>query len=98
MLTQFPGPVVTEAFAEVLGTDGAEEEIAATIPLVSRTPDDIAAAVVFLTSPASRWITGRNLLVAGGRTHRATISSKTRRRLRTRLKFKEKNETQPISG
>ena len=67
-----PGPVVTEAFAEVLGADGAEEEIAATIPLgFLGTPDDIAAAVVFLSSSASRWITGRNLLVAGGRTHRA---------------------------
>ena len=67
-----PGPVVTEAFAEVLGADGAEEEIASTIPLgFLGTPTDIASAVVFLSSPAARWVTGRNLLVAGGRTHRA---------------------------
>ena len=32
--------------------------------------DDIAAAVVYLASPAARWVTGRNLLVAGGRTQR----------------------------
>ncbi len=67
-----PGPVVTEAFAEVLGADGAEEEIASTIPLgFLGTPTDIASAVVFLSSQAARWVTGRNLLVAGGRTHRA---------------------------
>ncbi len=66
-----PGPVATEAFAEVLGTEGRLDEIAATIPLGRMgTPDDIAAAVVFLASPAASWITGQLLLVAGGRTHR----------------------------
>ena len=67
-----PGPVVTEAFDKVLGAADAQDEIAATIPLgFLGTPDDIAHTVVFLSSPASRWITGRNILVAGGRTHRA---------------------------
>lgn len=66
-----PGPVATEAFAEVLGTGGAEEEIAATVPLgFLGTPADIAAACVYLASPAARWVTGRNILVAGGRTQR----------------------------
>lgn len=66
-----PGPVVTEAFHQVLGTEGAEEAIAATIPLgFLGTPDDIAAAVVYLSSPAARWVTGRNILCAGGRTVR----------------------------
>ena len=66
-----PGPVVTEAFHQVLGTEGAEEAIAATIPLgFLGTPDDIAAAVVYLASPAARWVTGRNILCAGGRTQR----------------------------
>ena len=48
------------------------EAIARTIPL-GRTgvPDDIAAAVVYLASPAADWITGEHLLVSGGRTHRA---------------------------
>jgi NAD(P)-dependent dehydrogenase (short-subunit alcohol dehydrogenase family) len=30
------------------------------------TPDDIAAAVLFLTSPAASWITGQTLPVDGG--------------------------------
>ena len=29
-------------------------------------PDDIAAAVLFLTSPAASWITGQTLAVDGG--------------------------------
>ncbi|MEC7844363.1 MAG: SDR family oxidoreductase [Actinomycetota bacterium] len=67
-----PGPVATEMFAEVLGVDGAEDEIASSIPRgFLGAPKDIAGAVVFLSSPAARWVTGRNLLVAGGRTHRS---------------------------
>ena len=59
-------------FAEVLGGDGAEDESASSIPLgFLGAPKDIAGAVVFLSSPAARWVTGRNLLVAGGRTHRS---------------------------
>lgn len=66
-----PGPVVTEAFYQVLGTEDAEQAIAETIPLgFLGTPDDIAAAVVYLASPAARWVTGRNILAAGGRTQR----------------------------
>jgi NAD(P)-dependent dehydrogenase (short-subunit alcohol dehydrogenase family) len=34
-------------------------------------PDDIAAMVVFLSSPAASWITGEHHLVAGGRTQRS---------------------------
>ena len=30
------------------------------------TPDDIAAAVLFLTSPQAGWITGQTLAVDGG--------------------------------
>jgi len=67
-----PGPVVTEAFLEVLGVSSKLDELAATIPL-GRTgePDDIAAAVVYLASPAASWVTGQLHLVAGGRTHRS---------------------------
>jgi len=68
-----PGPVVTEMFREVLGSGDAEEAIAATIPLgFLGTPDDIAAAVVYLASPAAKWVTGRNILCAGGRTQRGS--------------------------
>lgn len=68
-----PGQVPTEAFREVLGQAGEERlaELAAATPLGRLgTPEDIAAAVVFLVSPAGSWITGENLLVAGGRRER----------------------------
>ncbi len=68
-----PGPVVTEAFREVLTDDPAKlAEITASVPLGrTGTPDDIAAAVVYLASDAASWVTGQLILVAGGRTHRA---------------------------
>ena len=67
-----PGPVATESFLEVLGVSDRLDELAATIPLGRLgTPDDIAAAVVFVASPAASWVTGQNLLVAGGRTDRS---------------------------
>jgi NAD(P)-dependent dehydrogenase (short-subunit alcohol dehydrogenase family) len=67
-----PGPVATEAFREILGVSDRLEELAATIPLGRLgTPDDIAAAVLYLASPAAAWVTGQNLLVAGGRTERS---------------------------
>jgi 7-alpha-hydroxysteroid dehydrogenase len=67
-----PGPVATEAFLEVLGVSDQLDQLRTTIPLGRLgTPDDIAAAVVFLASPAADWVTGQNLLVAGGRTDRS---------------------------
>lgn len=66
-----PGPVATEAFDRVLNVDDQHDRLVASIPLGRLgTPDDIAAAVAFLASPASSWITGQLLLVAGGRTQR----------------------------
>jgi 7-alpha-hydroxysteroid dehydrogenase len=67
-----PGPVATEAFREVLGVEHRLEELTRTIPLGRMgTPDDIAAMVLFLCSPAAAWITGEHHLVAGGRTQRS---------------------------
>lgn len=67
-----PGPVVTEAFREVLGVGDRLDELARTIPLGrTGTPDDIAAMVLFLCSPAASWITGEHHLVAGGRKQRS---------------------------
>ena len=68
-----PGPVITEAFLETLTNDPAKlAEITASVPLGrTGTPDDIAAAVVYLASDAASWVTGQLILVAGGRTHRA---------------------------
>lgn len=70
--TVAPGPVVTEAFREVLSDEDAKlKEIASTVPLGrTGTPDDIAGAVVYLASDAASWVTGQLILVAGGRTHR----------------------------
>jgi NAD(P)-dependent dehydrogenase (short-subunit alcohol dehydrogenase family) len=70
--TVSPGPVVTEAFREILGVSGQLEALARTIPLGrTGTPDDIAAAVLYFASPAASWVTGEHLLVAGGRTQRS---------------------------
>lgn len=67
-----PGPVMTEAFQEVLGVSDRIDALTATIPLGrTGTPDDIAAAVLFFASPAASWVTGEHLLVAGGRTQRS---------------------------
>lgn len=70
--TVSPGPVATEAFDQVLGVSDQYEQIARTIPLGRMgEPDDIAAAVLYLASPAASWVTGEHLLVAGGRTTRS---------------------------
>lgn len=67
-----PGPVITEAYREVLGIEEKLDELVRTIPLGrAGTPDDIAAMVLFLCSPAASWITGEHHLVAGGRTQRS---------------------------
>lgn len=67
-----PGPVITEAYREVLGIDDQLDELVHTIPLGRvGDPEDIASMVVFLCSPAASWITGEHHLVAGGRTQRS---------------------------
>ena len=67
-----PGPVVTEAYKEVLGISDKLDELAKTIPLGrTGTPDDIATMVVLLCSDAGAWITGEHHLIAGGRTQRS---------------------------
>jgi NAD(P)-dependent dehydrogenase (short-subunit alcohol dehydrogenase family) len=64
-----PGPVPTEAFMRVLDfTEPDLARLAATVPLGRLgTPEDIAAAVLYLASPAAAWVTGQNILVSGGR-------------------------------
>jgi 7-alpha-hydroxysteroid dehydrogenase len=67
-----PGPVLTEAFRDVLGVSDRVDELVRTIPLGRvGMPNDIAAIVLFLCSPAASWITGEHHLVAGGRTQRS---------------------------
>jgi NAD(P)-dependent dehydrogenase (short-subunit alcohol dehydrogenase family) len=67
-----PGLIKTE-FARALWENPKIAESAAAATPLRRLgePDDIAGAVVFLGSPAARYITGQNIVIDGG----ATISS-----------------------
>lgn len=61
-----PGTILTDALAPFL-TPERSERLQRTTPMGRLgTPEDIAAAVLFLLSPASSWITGKVLGVDGG--------------------------------
>ena len=67
-----PGPVPTDNFNESMGIDTPEKHAsvlaAIGIPLGRYgDPEDIAAAVVYMASPAAGWVTGQCLYVSGGR-------------------------------
>ncbi len=60
-----PGFIITEMTDKL--SDRVKEEYLAQIPLKrGGTPEDIAAAVIFLCSPAASYITGTTLNVSGG--------------------------------
>ena len=63
-----PGTVPTEATKRVGHV--TDEQLAATATRLPAgrlgTPSDIAAAAVWLASPAGSWVTGQNIVVAGG--------------------------------
>ncbi len=64
-----PGAIETAALVRWLDSKGADARAAmvANTPMRRNgTPDDIAAAVLFLASPAASWITGKLLEVDGG--------------------------------
>ncbi|MGD0241144.1 MAG: SDR family oxidoreductase [Streptosporangiaceae bacterium] len=65
--TVIPGFVATESPAEVYGDEDTAAAIAATVPLKRMaTPDDIAAACLFLASPGAAYISGTSLTLHGG--------------------------------
>jgi len=63
-----PGNVPTESTLRIGGmTEAMLQKMARHVPLQRLgTPADIAAAVVYLASPAASWVTGQNLVVSGG--------------------------------
>jgi 7-alpha-hydroxysteroid dehydrogenase len=61
------GGVETEALAHVLADDETRRQLEDNTPMRRvGAPRDVAAAVVYLTSPASSWVTGKVFEVDGG--------------------------------
>jgi NAD(P)-dependent dehydrogenase (short-subunit alcohol dehydrogenase family) len=62
-----PGMIPTRLLFEAADIEGLElDDLAARVPLGLGTPADIAAAAVYLASPAPRWVTGQTIQVSGG--------------------------------
>ncbi len=65
--TVVAGIVATEQSALHYGDEDGQAAVARTVPLGRMaTPDDIAAACLYLASPAAAYVTGAQLLVHGG--------------------------------
>jgi NAD(P)-dependent dehydrogenase (short-subunit alcohol dehydrogenase family) len=62
-----PGMIPTKMLFDAIDRRGvAIDELAARVPLGLGTPSDVGSAVVYLASPAARWVTGQTIQVAGG--------------------------------
>jgi NAD(P)-dependent dehydrogenase (short-subunit alcohol dehydrogenase family) len=63
-----PGAVETEMTKDILGNEEIKERMLAVYPLGIGSPNDIYQVVSFLLSENTRWITGQQFTVDGGRT------------------------------
>jgi len=65
-----PGHIETQMTRQLaeLQSEEYKQEIIDSYPLGVGEPDDVANLSVFLLSPASRWVTGQNIVIDGGRT------------------------------
>ena len=68
-----PGAIHTEMTKGLLEGPGVLEKLAGDYPLGLGKVCDIAAAVEFLLSDESRWLTGQQLIIDGGRTVNISI-------------------------
>jgi len=63
-----PGMIATDMSTPILSAPGERERVASSIPIGRLgAPDEIAEAVAWLISPASRYVTGSIVTVSGGR-------------------------------
>jgi 7-alpha-hydroxysteroid dehydrogenase len=61
------GAIETDALAPFLQSGGLKEAMVAKTPMARLgAPDDVAAAALFLASPASSWVTGKVFEIDGG--------------------------------
>jgi NAD(P)-dependent dehydrogenase (short-subunit alcohol dehydrogenase family) len=64
-----PGIIPTKLRFDAVEDNGIDlDELATSIPLGLGTAADVAAAAVYLASPAAKWVTGQTIQVSGGMT------------------------------
>ena len=63
-----PGAMITEMTKDIFADDSKRNEFEKNYPLGIGTPQDIVGTVEFLLSDKSRWITGQQVTIDGGRT------------------------------
>lgn len=63
-----PGGMITEMTKDLFSDENVKKQFEMNYPLGIGTPADIAPAVEFLLSDNSKWITGQQFVVDGGRT------------------------------
>jgi NAD(P)-dependent dehydrogenase (short-subunit alcohol dehydrogenase family) len=73
------GLIATEQAHLFYGDEAGQGRVAATVPMARLgTPDDVAGACLFLSSPAAAWVTGAALRVHGGNEWPSYLSAVSR--------------------